>query len=122
MKKYSMAIFAVVAVVVAIIWNFPYCYDLFVKHMGFVDSNSDSQLRYRVLKIFGYALTGIILCIQVFISNRRSSALEKTAEAQTKGNVEERYKNALRYFCKETGGLGRLGSIYQLFYIAKSNQ
>ena len=105
---------------VGFLYYFPCIYHNLIKHFGF--NNDDcNDLRYRFLTIFGYAVGGVLLIIQIVISNRRSMALEKQVEAQLKNNIETRYNNTLQYLSKKESSLARLGSLYQLFYIAQSN-
>ena len=82
--------------------------------------NNEDNLKF-LLRGCGYIFGGILLMRQVYISHLRVQASEKTAEAQLKNNVETRYNNTLEHLSGEARPLARLGSIYQLYYIANSN-
>ena len=70
------------------------------------------------LKFYAYLAGGIVLIWQVRISNRRATALEKTAALGEKGNITERFKNAIEHLSHEKNSL-QIGGIYTLYHVAK---
>ena len=69
-------------------------------------------------KFIGYIIGGGFVVCQIIISNRRATAAEKTAESLEKGNVAERFKNAIEHLGHESVSV-RLGGIYALHHIAQ---
>ncbi len=98
------ATFAVLVIVLVIIW---------------------SLFGAELAKFIGYLIGGGLLVLQIYVSNRRATASEKTAEAmQTttelteKGNIDERFKNAIEHLGHESAST-HLGGIYVLHHIAQ---
>ena len=71
-------------------------------------------------KFVGYLIGGVLAVWQVVASSRRATAAEKTAESMEKGNVAERFKNAIEHLGHESVSV-RLGGIYALHHIANEN-
>ena len=78
-------------------------------------------------KFVGYLIGGCLVIAQIIISNRRATAAENTASAmqQTaasteKGNIAERFKNAIEHLGHESASV-RLGGIYALHHLAQEN-
>ncbi len=71
-------------------------------------------------RFVGYLIGGVLAVWQVVASNRRATAAEKTAESMEKGNVAERFKNAIEHLGHESVSV-RLGGIYALHHIANEN-
>ena len=76
-------------------------------------------------QFIGYLLGGLLLLRQIEISGQRATATEKTAEAMQKtaqltekGNIDERFKNAIEHLGHESASI-RLGGIYALHHIAQ---
>ena len=69
-------------------------------------------------KFVGYLIGGVLAICQIVISNRRATAAEKTAASMEKGNVAERFKNAIEHLGYESVSV-RLGGIYALHHIAQ---
>lgn len=61
---------------------------------------------------------GALLLLQVSISNRRATAIEKTADIAEKGNTAERFKTAIEHLGNTSPSI-RLGGIYSLHRLAK---
>ena len=72
-------------------------------------------------KFVGYLIGGVLAVWQVVASNRRATAAEKTAESMEKGNVAERFKNAIEHLGHESVSV-RLGGIYALHHIAQEEE
>lgn len=79
----------------------------------------------ELAKFIAYLLGGGMLIWQISISSQRAvaaeetaSAMQKTAELTEKGNVAERFKNAIEHLGHDSASI-RLGGIYALHYIAK---
>ena len=70
------------------------------------------------LKFYAYVVGGIILIWQVRIANRRATALEKTAALGEKGNITERFKNAIEHLANKSESI-RIGGIYGLYHVAR---
>ena len=71
-------------------------------------------------KFVGYLIGGLLAVRQVIASNRRATAAEKTAESLEKGNVAERFKNAIEHLGHKSASV-RLGGVYALHHIAQEN-
>lgn len=72
------------------------------------------------MKFYAYLVGGIVLIWQVRISNRRASALEKTAALGEKGNITERFKNAVEHLGNASESV-RMGGIYALYHVARES-
>ncbi len=79
----------------------------------------------ELAQFIGYLLGGLLLFRQIAISGKRATAAEKTAEAMQetaqsteKGNIAERFKNAIEHLGHESASI-RLGGIYALHHIAQ---
>ena len=114
--------FLILAVFISLTLTFPLWDDFIISYF---DLNGDdprvSDLKFRILQNLGYIFGGILLVIQIYISNRRAEASEKTAEAHLKSNADTRYSSALKNLSNEENHLARLGSLYQLCHIAEQN-
>ena len=86
-----------------------------VKYLG--DLINDG-LRYLIKSGLGYFIGGVLFIWQISIFNRRAAAAEKTAELTEKGNIAERFKNAIEHLGNNSA-VAHLGSIYTLHYIAQ---
>ena len=75
----------------------------------------------EVLKFYAYVAGGILLIWQVRISNRRATALEKTAALGTKGNITTRFKNAIEHLGGESESI-RMGGIYGLYHVVRESR
>ena len=76
-------------------------------------------------QFIGYLIGGGLLILQIYVSNRRATAAEdtakvmqKTAESTEKGNIDERFKNAIEHLGHPSAS-SRLGGIYALHHIAQ---
>ncbi len=79
----------------------------------------------ELARFIGYLIGGGLLIFQVYISNRRVAAAEETAksmqktvELTEKGNIAERFKNAIEHLGNESASI-RLGGIYALHHLAQ---
>ena len=72
----------------------------------------------ELARFVGYIIGGLLAVGQVIASNRRATAAEKTAESMEKGNVAERFKNAIEHLGNESSSV-RLGGVYALHHIAQ---
>ena len=81
-------------------------------------SKEDSNLEW--MKFYAYLVGGIVLIWQVRISNRRATALEKTAALGEKGNITERFKNAVEHLGNASESV-RMGGIYALYHVARES-
>ena len=79
-------------------------------------SKEDSNLEW--MKFYAYLVGGVVLIWQVRISNRRATALEKTAALGEKGNITERFKNAIEHLANDSASV-QIGGIYTLYHVAK---
>ncbi len=70
------------------------------------------------MKFAAYLVGGVFLIWQLRISNRRATALEKTAASGEKGNITERFKNAIEHLADEMDSV-QIGGIYTLYHVAK---
>ena len=68
-------------------------------------------------KFAAYLLGGLLLLWQVSASSQRATAAEKMASAAEKGNIAERFKNAIEHLGHDSASI-RLGGIYALHHIA----
>ena len=73
------------------------------------------------LKLYAYVVGGIILIWQVRIANRRATALEKTAALGEKGNITERFKNAIEHLGNPSASI-RMGGVYGLYHVARESR
>ena len=72
----------------------------------------------ELVKFIGYLIGGILLFLQICVSSQRATAAEKTADLTEKGNIAERFKNAIQHLGNESVSV-RLGGIYALHHIAQ---
>ena len=72
-------------------------------------------------KFVGYLIGGVLAVWQVVASNRRATAAEKTAESMEKGNVAERFKNAIEHLGHKSASV-RLGGVYALHHLAEEDE
>ena len=77
---------------------------------------SDASVLKR-LQFAAYLVGGAFLIWQLKISNRRATALEKTATLGEKGNITERFKNAIEHLGEGSESV-RMGGIYGLYHVA----
>ncbi|WP_423909628.1 pentapeptide repeat-containing protein [Candidatus Spongiihabitans sp.] len=82
------------------------------------------QVGPEFAKFMTYLVGGGLLIWQIYVSNRRATAAEETAKAMQKtaaltekGNIAERYKNAIEHLGHKSASI-RLGGIYALHHIA----
>ena len=75
----------------------------------------------ELLKFYAYVIGGIILIFQVRISNRRATAMERTADLGEKGNITERFKNAIEHLGKKSESI-RMGGVYGLYHVARESR
>ena len=86
---------------------------------GGVKTNPNARL--ELLKFFGYVIGGLLLIWQIRLTNRRTIAVEKTAEVTAQGQIQERFKNAIDQLGSEKEAVN-LGAIYTLHHIAKDSE
>ena len=72
----------------------------------------------ELAKFIGYMIGGGLLTLQILASNRRATAAEKTAKLTERGNIAERFKNAIEHLGNKSVSI-RLGGIYALHHIAQ---
>ena len=70
------------------------------------------------LQFAAYLVGGGFLIRQLQISNRRAKALEETAAHGKKGNITERFKNAIEHLADKMDSV-QIGGIYTLYHVAK---
>ena len=110
LKNWSMPIFIVLflylAVILVWVWR-------------------SSEQGPELAKFLGYLIGGGLLILQILVSNRRATAAEETANAMQetaksteKGNIAERFKNAIEHLGNGSASV-RLGGIYALHHIAQ---
>ena len=73
------------------------------------------------MKFAAYVVGGGLVLWQLQISNRRSTALEKTAALGEKGNITERFKNAIEHLGSESESI-RMGGIYGLYHVVQESR
>ena len=66
----------------------------------------------------GYLIGGLLFFWQIYVAGRRATAAEKTAELTEKGNIAERFKNAIEHLGNDSVSV-RLGGVYALHHIAQ---
>ena len=110
LKNWSMPIFIVLflylAVILVWVWR-------------------SSEQGPELAKFLGYLIGGGLLILQILVSNRRATAAEETAKAMQetaksteKGNIAERFKNAIEHLGNDSASV-RLGGVYALHHIAQ---
>lgn len=116
---YSMHIL----IMIFILFNYPLSNFLFPN----VKSDASKSPRFELLKFFAYLVGGVLLIWQIYLTNRRTKASEKTAEAAIKsvdatlkGQVQERFKNAIDQLGNPNEAVN-LGAIYTLHHIARDS-
>ncbi len=72
----------------------------------------------ELAKFTAYLIGGGFLIFQVYVSNRRVTAAEETVKLTEKGNIAERFKNAIEHLGNESVSI-RLGGIYALHHLAQ---
>ena len=79
----------------------------------------------ELAKFAAYLIGGALLLWQVMASSQRAkaaeetaSAMQKTADSTEKGNIAERFKNAIEHLGHESPSV-RMGGIYALHHIAQ---
>ena len=72
----------------------------------------------ELAKFLGYLIGGVLVIWQISVASRRAAAAEKTAELTERGNIAERFKNAIEHLGNESA-IAHLGGIYALHYIAQ---
>ena len=70
------------------------------------------------LQFAAYLVGAVFVVQQLRISNRRATALEKTASLGEKGNITERFKNAIEHLAHEMDSV-QIGGIYTLYHVAR---
>ena len=82
----------------------------------------------ELAKFITYLVGGILIILQISNSNRRATASEETAKAMQKtveltekGNIAERFKNAIEHMGNDSASI-RLGGIYALHHIAQETE
>ena len=70
------------------------------------------------MKFAAYVVGGMLVLRQLGISNRRASAAEKNARLVEKGNITERFKNAIEFLADKSESV-QIGGIYTLYHVAK---
>ena len=78
----------------------------------------DISLRYLIDSGLGYLIGGVLLIWQISVAGRRATAAEKTAGLTEKGNIAERFKNAIEHLGNDSVSV-RLGGVYALHHIAQ---
>ena len=73
------------------------------------------------MKFAAYVVGGGLVLWQLQISNRRSTALEKTAALGEKGNITERFKNAIEHLGSDSESI-RMGGIYGLYHVVRESR
>ena len=73
------------------------------------------------MKFAAYVVGGGLVLWQLQISNRRSTALEKTATLGEKGNITERFKNAIEHLGSDSESI-RMGGIYGLYHVVQESR
>ena len=73
------------------------------------------------LQFAAYLAGAVFVTQQLRISNRRATALEKTAALGEKGNITERFKNAIEHLGGESESI-RMGGIYGLCHVARESR
>ena len=73
---------------------------------------------YLIDSGLGYLIGGVLLIWQISVAGRRATAAEKTAELTEKGNIAERFKNAIEHLGNDSASV-RLGGVYALHHIAQ---
>ena len=82
----------------------------------------------ELAKFAAYLIGGTLLLWQVMASSQRANAadetakaMQKTADSTEKGNIAERFKNAIEHLGHTSTSI-RLGGIYALHHIAKEDK
>ncbi|BBM89121.1 hypothetical protein COTS27_00814 [Spirochaetota bacterium] len=83
-------------------------------------TNGDCEIGTLIVRL-GYAIGGVIALFVAMAGAKRARALDETAKAQERGNIEDRYKNAIEQFGKEDPSI-RLAGAYGLYHLAKDNK
>ena len=94
-----------------------------------------NRKKFEILKFLGVGMGGVLLTLQVFMSHKRATAMEATANAQAsatgeqakanrnteQGQRQERLKNAIEHLGHQSGSV-RLGGAYELFHLARDTR
>jgi uncharacterized protein YjbI with pentapeptide repeats len=100
-----------------------------------IGSKADKSENFETIKFFTYLIGGILLIWQIILTNRRTKAAQKTADASfqsslstlksieilEQGQVQERFKNAIEQLGSEKEAVN-LGAIYILHHVAKDSK
>lgn len=81
----------------------------------------DKDAKMETLKFLGYIIGGILLVWQIVLTNKRTHAAEQTADLIEKGQIQERFKNAIDQLGSDKETVN-LGAIYTLHHIAKDSE
>ena len=73
---------------------------------------------YVIDNDLGYLVGGFLLIWQISVAGRRATAAEKTAELTERGNIAERFKNAIEHLGNGSASV-HLGGVYALHHIAQ---
>ena len=73
------------------------------------------------LQFAAYLVGAVFVVQQLRISNRRATALEKTAALGEKGNITERFKNAIEHLGSGSESI-RMGGIYGLYHVVRESR
>ena len=83
-----------------------------------------SDAKFTLLQTLGFGMGGVLVALQALASNRRATAMETAAIAQTKANLDieernrqERLKNAIEHLGHSSPSV-RLGGAYELVNLA----
>ena len=114
-------VLAVIAGVLAFSWDGKWLIPLGAERLADTKLLDAERLRLEWVKFLAYLAAGMLLVLQIRISNRRATALEDTVRVGREGIIAERFKNAIGHL----GGVSssvRIGGIHTLYNIAKARE
>jgi uncharacterized protein YjbI with pentapeptide repeats len=122
LKKPATYIIASIAIIVIALISF---YPNIVEFLFPDGADTTNSPNFEIMKFSAYIIGGILLVWQIYLTNLRTKAAESTAKAShknlmilEKGQVQERFKNAITHLGSENEAVN-LGAVYTLHHIAK---
>ena len=79
------------------------------------------DMTLKLAEFLGYLFGGGLIIRQIAVTSRRAAAAEKTAELTERGNIAERFKNAIEHLGNRSAAV-QLGGAYALDHIAQEDE
>ena len=119
MRYYTRLIRALIMIAFILL---PICYFNHIASFLFPNGTKiNESTNFETTKFLIYLIGGVLLIYQIYLTNRRTKASEETARLIEKGQVQERFTNAIDQLGSNNEAVN-LGAIYTLHHIAKDSE